>query len=223
MALFEVMYPVNFTSSGDQTRHAIGKHIKEIEQIYKLLNGIRRLSGGDTPPLQPEALDMWFKQSTGELLTYLPGSGWASIVKTRFCERADNSDSLGGRPAEFFLNDLDKQELSSRIDGASQIATNNLNAAKSYTDSKVAGLLSSSSFVFKGEWVGGGAYTQYNVVSYNGSSFILTSGDGLIPPPGGGWRLLAAAASTEVLDIIDGGRANTTDFQATIGGGGAVI
>ena len=56
MALFEVMYPVNFTSSGDQTRHAIGKHIKEIEQIYKLLNGIRRLSGGDTPPLQPEAL-----------------------------------------------------------------------------------------------------------------------------------------------------------------------
>lgn len=223
MALYEVMYPVNFTSSGDQTRHAINKHIKELENIYRLLNGLRRFSGGDTPPPQPETLDMWFKLSTGELLTYLPGSGWVPLIKTLRSAKADNADALGGRPAAYFLNDIDKQELASGIAGANQAATNSLNQAKSYADSKVVGLLSSDKFVFKGAWVGNGAYVPYNVVSYNGSSYILTTGDGLTPPPGGGWALLAAAASADVLDAIDGGRANTTTFTGTVGGGGAAI
>ena len=37
---FSVGYPVNFTSGGDTTRDAFGKHIQEIERIYGYLNAL---------------------------------------------------------------------------------------------------------------------------------------------------------------------------------------
>ena len=36
--MWEVEYPVNFTSGGDRTRDAFAKHISEIDKVYSHLN-----------------------------------------------------------------------------------------------------------------------------------------------------------------------------------------
>ena len=56
MALWEVAFPVNYTSSGDLTRHAIEKHIKEIDKIYRHLNKLRNFSASSQAPLSPDNL-----------------------------------------------------------------------------------------------------------------------------------------------------------------------
>lgn len=224
MALWEVRYPVNYTSGGDQTRHAMGKHIKEISKIYEHLNMLRRLSDGDTPPLNPETYDIWCNHITNELLVYIEGSGWISILQVKKAEESVNSEMLGGFTAADFVKSGDLQDITTQINNSAAAAAASVNDLRDYVDTRILGLLSSSSFVFMGTWQDGGGYVPYNVVEYLGSSYILKSGNGLEPPGNSTeWQLVAAAGAGDYITSIDGGRAATVLFGGTIGGGGAAV
>ena len=224
MALWEVAFPVNYTSSGDLTRHAIEKHIKEIDKIYRHLNKLRNFSASSQAPLSPDNHDIWLKLPEMELLIYLEGSGWLSLIKVKLSERSGDSDKLAGIPAENYATKTDLAITEGKINEASNATDEDLLELKNYVDIQMLSLLSSSSFVFTGAWQDGGGYVPYNVVEYLGSSYILKEGDGLVPPPASPpWQLVAQAGAANYVDVIDGGRAGTTQFVGTIGGGGAAI
>lgn len=221
MALWEIKYPVRYTSDGDLTTDAIGKFIREHFNIYSHLNALRNFSVSDQPPLSPNNYDIWFKKSTAELLVYLEGSGWISMLKVKQSEQSVNSDKLGGYPASEYLNRADAGNIGNEISAVYTEITAESQRIKNYVNTLASGLLNSDSFVFKGRWVGNGGYVPYNVVEYLGSSYILTEGDGLVPPPAAAWKLVAAAANPDYMAHIDGGRAGTQQFAGIVGGGGA--
>ena len=62
-------------------------------------------------------------------------------------------------------------------------------------------------FTFRGEW-SAIEYDIGNMVELNGSTYVLTTGDGTIAPPGNGWSMMAAKGTDGTgitLLALDGG------------------
>lgn len=69
-----------------------------------------------------------------------------------------------------------------------------------------------------GEWAYG-VYRPWNIVTFLGSSWILSTGDGAAPPPGGGWALLARRGEDALsFGGLDGGAVDTL-FPTSADGG----
>ena len=56
-------YPVDYSPTGDTTSQAIKKHMDELDRIYDLLNRVRKLDAGDTPPTDPITYHLWLDTS----------------------------------------------------------------------------------------------------------------------------------------------------------------
>ena len=209
MAQWEVGFPVNFTANGDLTRHAIGKHIKELLKIYGHLNDLRGFSGAETPPEEPNAGDIWLDTSHMTLKVYRD-EVWQDAIRVFASAVSDDSGKLGGNLPEHYATALALYNLQASLSG--YVTDEDLLAA-------LNSVLSRSQFVFKGPWQGGGGYAPYNVVEFMGSSYVLVDGDGLVPPPDARYWVLAAAAGKEYgVDTIDGGNAASRPVAFIDGG-----
>jgi|GEM_PF-4829912 len=205
-------YPINFTSNGDFTSQAIGKHIKEIAKLYGHINDLRKFSVSVEPPADAEDYDVWLDPSTMELKAYFENTGWACVIRVQSatnCESATNarnsgnSEKLGGYLPSYFATVTGLKKLQAMIEDAI------LNPPDAKTP------------VFKGGWQPGGGYEVYDVVEYNGSSYVLLENDGVAPPADGRyWRLMASAGKDFHINILDGGRADSR-YAVFVSGGAA--
>lgn len=220
MARWEVTYPIEYTSDGDLTREAIWKTKKEFEKIYEHMNSLRNYAVSSSPPENPENYDVWLNYATMELMTFIEGSGWVSVIRVRGSDFADDAGRLGGISSAGYAKQNAFQDLFDLVQAMDSVSTEALNELRAYVDTQLANTLKDDLFVFKGPWQDGGLYVPYNVVEYGGSSYVLKSGNGLAPPPGEHWQMVAAAGKDSQLDVIDGGRADTV-FTLSISGGNA--
>lgn len=210
MAQWDIGFPVNFTANGDLTRHAIGKHIKEFLKVYGHLNDLRGFSGGMEPPEDPGENSVWFDASDATLKVYKDDT-WQDMIRVYAASASDDSAKLGGELPEYYATALALFNLQASLSGY---------VTDEELDTALNSVLSRSQFVFKGPWQGGGGYAPYNVVEFQGSSFLLVDGDGLIPPPDTRyWVLVAAARHQDMLDTIDGGHAASRPVSFIDGGG----
>jgi hypothetical protein len=219
MALWKPEYPVAFRSDGDYTFEAIGKHIEEIDRIYEILNYLRGFTPTATPPSEPEENDIWLNPETMELMLYKEGHGWESLLTVYRSRVSDNASKLGGIPAGEYALLSAVTAIQDALNQLGQDSSQSLSNLQDYVDEQIATTLSTEAFVFKGEWEDGGGYVPYNVVEYEGSSYILRTGDGLTPPPQGGWQLVAQKGREVFLGSLSGGRADTVFIEFVDGGG----
>ena len=83
-------YPVDFSPTGDTTSQAIEKHINEFDRVYNLLNRVRKLDAGDTPPTDPITYHLWLDTSEGTYKFKLyDGEKWVDFL-------AEILSSVGG-------------------------------------------------------------------------------------------------------------------------------
>lgn len=205
-------YPVKFTSDGDYTHQAIEKHINELVKVYGHLCALRNFSVSVNPPADADLYDTWLDPSTMELKTYFgEGQGWMCVLRVqnavtsqqaRGSDSSLNSDKLGGYPASYYATLAGLRNLETLVEES---------LAEPIDASKV--------LVFKGAWQDGGGYDPYDVVEYQGSSYVLMDGDGLVPPPDPAyWQVLASAGKDFFMSILDGGRPDT-EYAVFVSGG----
>lgn len=85
MAAWGVMYPINFTASGDKTNLGIQKHINEIARLYALIGELRGNFNGAGYPSQPERNQLYINPNTleGRVFVGVNGDDDWRILKTQ--------------------------------------------------------------------------------------------------------------------------------------------
>jgi len=78
-------FPIDYSPTGDTTSQAIKKHMDELDRIYNLLNRVRKLDAGDSPPTDPVTYHLWLDTSGGTYkLKIYDGSDWVDILTEIF-------------------------------------------------------------------------------------------------------------------------------------------
>ena len=74
-------YPVDYSPTGDTTSQAIKKHINELDRVYNLLNRVRKLDAGSSPPTDPVTYHLWLDTSEGTYkLKLYDGEKWIDFL-----------------------------------------------------------------------------------------------------------------------------------------------
>ena len=118
---FSVGYPVNFTSGGDTTRDAFGKHIQEIERIYGYLNALDagKVSASDVSGLSGSigsvntALTNHINSSNPHP-NYKPSVSWSDLTN-----KPNLADLNGDLPMSRVTGNLDANRINNLPSGGS--------------------------------------------------------------------------------------------------------
>ena len=131
---YEVAYPVNFTSKGDTTTQAFGKHISEIARIYGILTGL------DAATLDADAVNEILQKhidSTNPHPKWKPSIGWSDLTS-----KPTLSDINGNLAANRVVGELTNATIdNSKVNGLGSfvngVASGLLSGVKGITEASL--------------------------------------------------------------------------------------